>query len=86
MAGKAAWKQVVATEDQVTGMAYMNDALYLNTHKGASRFLVRKLDLEAPEEFNRAIEDSSLPRSKHGGKGTWLYVFAGASGRCRQAT
>ena len=49
MAGKAQWKRVVANEDEMTGLAYMNDALYVNTHKGASRFLVKKLDLKAPD-------------------------------------
>jgi prolyl oligopeptidase len=48
-AGKAQWKRVVANEDAVTGMAYMDDTLYLQTHQGASRFLVKRLDLKAPD-------------------------------------
>jgi prolyl oligopeptidase len=52
-AGKAAWKRIVAYDDQVTGLAYMNDTLFVTTHKGASRFEVRKLDLRAPD-FARA--------------------------------
>jgi prolyl oligopeptidase len=49
LAGKAEWKQVVANDDEVTGLAYMNHTLYLQTHKGASRFLVKRLDLKAPD-------------------------------------
>jgi prolyl oligopeptidase len=49
LAGKAQWKRIVANEDEVTGLAYMNDALYVTTHKGASRFLVKKLGLKAPD-------------------------------------
>ena len=49
MAGKARWKRVVSTEDEVTGFAYFNDTLYLNTHKGAPRWQVKKLELRAPD-------------------------------------
>jgi prolyl oligopeptidase len=49
LAGNAPWKRIVANEDEVTGFAYMNDTLYLQTHQGASRFLVKKLDLKAPD-------------------------------------
>ena len=49
LAGKAAWKRLVAPEDAVTGIAYMNDALYLNTYQGAPRWQVKKLDLRAPD-------------------------------------
>ena len=49
LAGKAKWKPVIETQDEVTGLAYMNDALYLNTHKGAPRFQIKKLDLREPD-------------------------------------
>jgi len=48
-AGKARWKRVVSPEDEVTGLAYMKDALYLNTHKGAPRWHIKKLDLSSPD-------------------------------------
>jgi prolyl oligopeptidase len=48
-AGNAQWKRIVDTGDDVTGLAYMNDALYLNTHKDASRWQIKKLDLNAPD-------------------------------------
>ena len=49
MAGKATWKQIVATEDAVTALTYMNDALYLNTYQGAPRWQVKKLDVRTPD-------------------------------------
>ncbi|MFL6662287.1 MAG: prolyl oligopeptidase family serine peptidase [Rhizobacter sp.] len=52
-AGKAAWKRVVGYDDAVTAMAYMNDTLYVRTHKDAPRSDVRALDLRAPD-FARA--------------------------------
>jgi prolyl oligopeptidase len=49
LAGKPAWKRVVAAGDEVTGMAYMNDALYLLSHKNAPRSQVLRLDLRQPD-------------------------------------
>ncbi|MGI9133365.1 MAG: hypothetical protein ACR2I0_05375, partial [Rhodoferax sp.] len=45
--GKARWQRVVDTSDEVTGITYMNDALYLLSHKDAPRFAIKRLDLPA---------------------------------------
>jgi len=48
-AGKPDWKKVVDPGDEVTDSTLIRDSLYLLTHKGASRFKVLKLDLDAPD-------------------------------------
>jgi prolyl oligopeptidase len=48
-AGKPDWKKVVSPGDDVTDSALIGDDLYVLTHKGASRFMVRKLDLDSPD-------------------------------------
>lgn len=45
--GKPQWRRVVRAADEVTGVAYMNDTLYLVSHKGAPRSQVLQLDLQA---------------------------------------
>ncbi len=45
--GKPQWRRVVRAADEVTGVAYMNDTLYLVSHKGAPRSQVLQLDLRA---------------------------------------
>ena len=46
-AGKPQWRRVVRAADEVTGVAYMNDTLYLVSHKGAPRSQVLRLDMRA---------------------------------------
>ncbi len=54
-AGKPEWKKVVDPSDQVTDSTLIGNDLYLLTHKGASRFKVLKLDLNAPDLANAAV-------------------------------
>jgi prolyl oligopeptidase len=48
-AGKPDWKKVVDPSDEVTDSSLIGDTLYVLTHKGASRFKVLKVDLNAPD-------------------------------------
>jgi prolyl oligopeptidase len=48
-AGKPDWKKVVDPSDEVTDSSLIRDSLYVLTHKGASRFKVLELDLDAPD-------------------------------------
>lgn len=43
------WKRLVDYADEVTGLAYFDDRLYLLTHKGAPRTKVIVIDLKAPD-------------------------------------
>ena len=54
-AGKPEWKKVVDPSDEVTDSSLIGDDLYVLTHKGASRFKVLKLDLNAPELAQAAV-------------------------------
>jgi len=47
--GKPDWKKVVDPSDDVTSLTQFGDSLYVLTHKGASRFKVLKLNLDAPD-------------------------------------
>ena len=49
LAGKPAWKLLFDAGAEVTGVAYMADTLYLQSHKGAPRFQVLALRLEQPD-------------------------------------
>ena len=48
-AGKPDWKKIVDPGDDVTDSTLIGDSLYVLTHKGASRFKVLRLDLDAPD-------------------------------------
>jgi len=54
-AGKPDWKKVVDPSDEVTDSSLIGDNLYVLTHKGASRFKVLKLDLNAPDLAKAAV-------------------------------
>ncbi len=45
LSGKAKWRRLVDFSDEVTGMAYFDNQLYLKTHKGSSRSKITVLDL-----------------------------------------
>jgi len=60
-AGKPDWKKVVDTSDDVTDTTQIGDSLFVLTHKGASRFKVLKIALDAPD-FARA--EVVLPASE----------------------
>ncbi len=47
LAGKPAWKRLLNTSDDVTGIAYFDDVLYLVSHKGAPRSQVLALKLKS---------------------------------------
>lgn len=47
--GQPEWKRIVEPGDDVTDSTLIGDDLYLLSHKGASRFAVLKLDLNAPD-------------------------------------
>lgn len=49
VAGKPEWRRVLRTADEVTGIAYMDDVLYLHSHKGAPRSQVLRLELKQPD-------------------------------------
>lgn len=49
LAGKPAWKLVLQASDEVTGMAYFDDTLYLVSHRGAPRSQVLAIRLDAPD-------------------------------------
>ena len=48
-AGKPEWRKIVDPSDEVTDLSVIGDSLYVLTHKGASRFKVLKVDLNAPD-------------------------------------
>ena len=49
LAGRPAWKQILNANDEVTGLAYHGDVLYMVSHKGAARSQVLALDLNKPD-------------------------------------
>ena len=49
LAGKPRWKRIIGAADEVTGLAYFDDALYLVSHKGAPRSQLLRLDLRKPD-------------------------------------
>ncbi len=49
LAGRPAWKRIISSGDDVTGLAYHSDELYMVSHKGASRSQVLALDLKKPQ-------------------------------------
>jgi prolyl oligopeptidase len=49
LAGKPAWKRVLEPTDDVTGIAYFGDTLYMVSHRGAPRSQVLAMRLEAPD-------------------------------------
>ncbi|HWK82319.1 MAG TPA: prolyl oligopeptidase family serine peptidase [Caldimonas sp.] len=48
LAGRPAWKRIIGSGDDVTGLAYHGDVLYMVSHKGAPRSEVLALDLKKP--------------------------------------
>jgi prolyl oligopeptidase len=49
LAGKPSWKRVLEPTDEVTGIAYFDDTLYMVSHRGAPRSQVLAMRLDAPE-------------------------------------
>ena len=49
LAGRPAWKKIIAASDEVTGLAYHGGVLYMVSHKGVSRSQVLALDLKKPD-------------------------------------
>ena len=49
LAGRPQWKKIIAASDEVTGLAYHGDVLYMVSHKGAPRSQVLALDLKKPD-------------------------------------
>ena len=49
LAGRPAWKKIITASDEVTGLAYHGDALYMVSHKGVARSQVLALDLKKPD-------------------------------------
>jgi prolyl oligopeptidase len=54
LAGNPAWRRWVGPRDEVTAVAYMNDTLYLLSHKGAPRSQVLRLPMRAAPDIARA--------------------------------
>jgi len=48
-AGKPEWRKIVDPSDEVTDLSVIGDSLYVLTHKGAARFKVLKVALNAPD-------------------------------------
>ena len=55
LAGKPAWKRVITAADEVTGISYFADTLYLVSHKGAPRSQVLGLKLQSSDP--KAVPD-----------------------------
>ena len=49
LAGRPQWKKIATASDEVTGLAYHGDVLYMLSHKGAPRSQVLALDLKKPD-------------------------------------
>ncbi|MBX3626394.1 MAG: prolyl oligopeptidase family serine peptidase [Rhizobacter sp.] len=49
LAGKPAWKRVLKPSDEVTGITYFDDTLYLVSHQGAPRSKVLAMRLKTPD-------------------------------------
>jgi prolyl oligopeptidase len=49
VAGKAAWKQVCTLDDEVTGVAFRGDELFLHTTRGAPNGKVLRTSMAAPD-------------------------------------
>jgi prolyl oligopeptidase len=49
LAAKPVWKRMLSTSDDVTGVAYFDDTLYLVSHKGAPRSQVLSVKLASPD-------------------------------------
>lgn len=49
LAGRPEWKKIIGPGDEVTGLAYHGDVLYMVSHKGAARSQVLALDLKKPD-------------------------------------
>ena len=49
LAVRPTWKQILGAGDEVTGLAYHDDVLYMVSHKGAARSQVLALDLKKPD-------------------------------------
>jgi prolyl oligopeptidase len=50
LAGKPAWKRVLKPSDEVTGLTYFDDTLYLVSHQGAPRSKVLAMQLKTPDQ------------------------------------
>jgi prolyl oligopeptidase len=48
LAGKPRWSRKFGSAEEITGVAYMRDTLYLLTHRGAPRSRVLRLPIAAP--------------------------------------
>ena len=48
-AGQPKWRRVIHPRDQVVGLTYMGDRLYVQTYRGAPRFQVLSVDLRRPD-------------------------------------
>jgi prolyl oligopeptidase len=55
LAGKPQWQRLFDASAEVTGVTYMADKAYLQSHRGASRFQVLELDLARPDWRNAKI-------------------------------
>jgi prolyl oligopeptidase len=51
---KPAWKKLVDPKDEVTSAVYMNNTLYMLSHKDAPRFKLLKLDMSAGLDIAKA--------------------------------
>ena len=57
LAGKPVWKRVLGASDEVTGVTYFDDTLYLVSHKGAPRSQVLALKLKLKPADAQALPD-----------------------------
>src|SRR5262245_36695934 len=55
LAGKPQWKRLFDASAEITGVTYMADTLYLQSHKGAPRFQVLALGLAQPDLANSRV-------------------------------
>lgn len=74
---KPIWRQVVAQEDAVTEVEYMNDKLYLLSHLQAPRSQVKVLDLGQPQAAPKTVvAESSRVITSIGAASDALYIEA----------
>lgn len=58
LAGRARWREVVKTDDAVTGLAYQGDTLYATSHLNAPRFKVQALSLDGMAAWREVLPAS----------------------------
>jgi prolyl oligopeptidase len=75
-AGMPKWRRVVTARDEVNGMAFFDGMLYLRSAKGAPRFELLRLPLDAPDmsKAERVLAQSSAVLTSMAGARDALYL------------